>query len=75
MKDDCPHRDCLTRCDQLLHDDALRWRGDLNGRLICHHLDDRLVLFNAGAFIRDPTNDLSFSHALSDIRELKFEQL
>jgi hypothetical protein len=75
VKDDRPHRNSLTGRDQVLGDDAFCWRGDLHRRLICHHLDDRLVLFNAGAFIRDPTDDLSFSDALADVRELKFEQL
>ena len=42
-------------------------RGHLDGGLVRHHLDDRLVLFNDVAFGYEPLDDLTFRNAFTNI--------
>ena len=63
----------IALSDKLLDDHACTGRGQLDGRLVGHHLDHRLVFGHALADRDKPFRDLGLGEALADVWKAKFE--
>ena len=48
--------------------------GDLDIRLVGHHLDHRLILADRLPLLHEPLDDLAFGQPLADIRQLEFNR-
>src|SRR6185437_4830984 len=65
------HRHFLRRLTPYRHDAPGNRRGHLHGRLLGHHLDERIVLRDRVARLHAPGDDLRIDGALAEIRQFE----